>query len=179
MKKIILTVIITLVVLVAGFTAYIYSGAFNVSQLVPHKAITLRLIRTTLHRSIDKRIKNIQVPPLNDTSMFIEGFRHYNEMCTMCHGAPGIDPDEMVEGLYPKPPRFYKSRFMPEPNESFWIIKNGIKLTSMPAFGPTHSDRKIWSIAAFLLDKMNKMSPEEYQLWRKKYSESDSTDVDM
>ena len=179
MKKIIFTVIITLVVIVASFTVYIYSGTYDVSQLTPHNAITKWIIRTTKHKSINKRIKDIQIPPLNDTAMFIQGFMHYNEMCISCHGAPGINPGEMAEGLYPKPPKFYKSNDMPDPNESFWIIKNGIKMTSMPAFGPTHSDQKIWAITDFLLNKMNKMSPEEYQSWIKKYSENDSAHIHL
>jgi mono/diheme cytochrome c family protein len=68
----------------------------------------------------------------------------------------------MCEGLYPRPPKFYKSDDMPDPDEAFWIIKNGIKLTSMPAFGPTHTDTKIWAITAFMLKKMNTMTPAEY-----------------
>jgi len=171
MKKIIFTVIFTLVVIVAAFTVFIYSGAYNVSQLVPHNAITKWIINTTMHRSVNHRIKDIQVPPLNDTAMIIQGLRHYNGMCISCHGAPGINPEEMTEGLYPKPPRFYKSSDMPDPNESYWIIKNGIKMTSMPAFGPTHTDQEIWAMTDFLLNKLNKMSAEEYQAWIHKYSE--------
>jgi len=175
MKKIILTFIITLVVIVAAFTAYIYSGTYDVSQLTPHNAITKWMIRTTMHKSINKRLKAIQVPPLNDTAMIVQGFVHYNEMCVICHGAPGINPEDLAEGLYPKPPRFYKSNNMPDPDESFWIIKNGIKMTSMPAYGPSHTDQKIWAITDFLLNKMNKMSTEEYQTWIKKYSEQDAS----
>jgi cytochrome c len=171
MKKIILTVVILLILIFAGFMAYIYSGAYDISQLVPHNKITRWIIGTTTHYSVKKRLKDIQVPLFNDTSMVAEGFIHYNEMCVMCHGAPGIDPNDMVEGLYPKPPKFYKSDDMPDPDEAFWIIKNGIKMTSMPAFGPTHNDKKIWSITDFLLNKMNKMSPEEYQEWIKRYSD--------
>ncbi len=171
MKKVILTIIITLVFIIAVFTVYMYSGTYDISQLTPHNAITKWMIRTTTHYSIKKRLKTIQVPPLNDTALIVLGFRHYNEMCVMCHGAPGIDPEEMAEGLYPKPPRFYKSDDMPDPDEAFWIIKNGIKMTSMPAFGPTHTDSKIWAITGFLLNKMNSMSPDEYQTWIKKYSE--------
>ena len=171
MKKIILTIIITLVVIVAAFTVYIYSGTYDVSQLTPHNAITKWMIRTTKHKSINKRLKGVQVPVLNDTAMIIQGFVHYNEMCVSCHGAPGINPGEMAMGLYPKPPKFFKSNNMPDADESFWIIKNGIKMTSMPAYGPTHTDQKIWAMTDFLLNKMNKMSPEEYQAWIKKYSE--------
>src|ERR1035437_1564768 len=176
MNKTILTVIITLGVIVAACMAYMYSGAYDVSQLTPHNAITKWMIRTTTHNSINKRLKEIEVPKLNDPVMIVRGFVHYNAMCVSCHRAPGIDPEDMAKGLYPKPPKFYKSDDMPDPDESFWIIKNGIKMTSMPAYGPTHTDRKIWAITDFLLNKMNKMAPEEYQAWIKKYSEQGEKD---
>ena len=173
MKKIILTIIITLVIISVTFTAYMYSGTYNVSQLVPHNGLTKWMIRTTKHKSINKRRKDIQVPPLNDSANYAEGFVHYNEMCVMCHGAPGIEPMEMAKGLYPHPPKFTKSDDLPDPDESFWIIKNGIKMTSMPAYGPTYDDKKIWAMIDFFLNKMNKMKPEEYQAWIKKYSKKE------
>ncbi len=171
MKKAAITVLITLAVLAGAFTVYIYSGNYDISQLSPHNKLTRRIIGITTHHSINKRLKGIEIPRMNDTADFKEGFRHYNEMCVMCHGAPGIEPYEMTEGLYPRPPKFYKSDDMPETDEAFWIIKNGIKLTSMPAFGPTHSDDKIWAMIDFLLNKMNRMTPEEYQDWVRKYTD--------
>lgn len=63
-----------------------------------------------------------------------------------------------------------ESNDMPDTTEAFWIIKNGIKYTGMPAFGPTHSNQKIWAITDFLLNKLNKMSPQEYQQWYQKYA---------
>lgn len=173
MKKIVLTILITLVFLGFASIVYIYSGSYDVSQLTPHSTITKWMIRTTKHYSIKRRLKNIQVPLLNDTITMPQGFVHYDEMCVICHGAPGNNPEELAKGLYPKPPRFYKSNDMPDPDESFWIIKNGIKMTSMPAFGPTHTDKEIWAITDFLLNKMNKMSPDDYSAWLKKYSEGD------
>jgi mono/diheme cytochrome c family protein len=174
MKKTIVTVVGTIIILIAAFIIYIYSGGYNVSQLSPHSAIAKWAINTAKEKSINKQIRNVKVPPMNDTSMLIEGFTHYNEMCSTCHGGPGVSPDELAKGLYPSPPEFYKSHDMPEPAEAFWVIKNGIKLTAMPGFGPTHDDQKIWSITDFLLNKMNKMSPGEYQDWIKKYAGKDS-----
>ncbi len=175
MKKIILSVVLTLVVIIGAILIYIYSGIYNASQLVPHNALTKWAITTTMHRSIDKRLKEIKVPPMSDPAMIAEGFTHYNEMCVTCHGGPGVSPDELAKGLYPQPPKFYKSTDMPDTAEAFWIIKNGIKMTSMPAFGPTHRDEKIWAITDFLLTKLNKMSPEEYQSWVHKYSNPESS----
>ncbi len=171
MKKVIVTVILTLVALIAISVIYIYSGAYNVSQLEHHNAITKWAINTTKHHSIDAHDADIKVPPMNDAAMLQEGFSHYNGMCVSCHGAPGIEPGELAKGLYPKPPKFYKSNDMPDTNEAFWIIKYGIKYTSMPSYAPTHSDQEIWAITDFLLNKLNKMTPEEYQQWKVKYPE--------
>jgi mono/diheme cytochrome c family protein len=122
-----------------------------------------------MEHSIVKRLKEVtNVPALDDTTMIAEGFSHYNEMCVVCHGGAGVEQSEMVKGLYPEPPKFYKSE-MPEPGPSFWIIKNGIRMTSMPAFGPTHTDKQIWAITAFMLKKFNNLTPEDYQNWIKKY----------
>ena len=168
MKKAILTVIITLGVIIIAFLIYIYSGAYNVRQSKGN-SLSEWALNIAKNQSISKRIKEIKVPPMNDSAMFVIGFKHYNEMCSTCHGGPGMSPDELSKGLFPAPPKFYKSEDMPQPAEAFWIIKNGIKFTAMPAFGPTHDDEKIWAITDFLLNKMNKMSPEEYKEWQQKF----------
>ena len=169
MKKVILTVFVTLLVIILSFIICIYSGSYDIGQ-VPHNAFTKWAITTAKEHSISKRIKDIMVPMITDTAMLVEGFKHYNEMCSTCHGGPGISPDELSKGLFPVPPKFYKSDDMPKPAEAFWIIKNGIKFTSMPAFRYTHDDQKIWAITGFLLNKMNKMSPGEYHDWQKRYA---------
>jgi hypothetical protein len=173
MKKVIFTVIVTLAVLAGGFYVYILSGAYDISQLVPHNSLTKNIIQTVKHRSIDKRMETVTVPGnLNDTALLIAGFVHYNEMCTDCHGAPGVSPDEMAEGLYPKPPKIYKRAHEKEAQEFFWIIKNGIKMTGMPAYAPTHDDVKIWAITAFVTQKLSTMSSEEYKAWVDRYAGS-------
>jgi mono/diheme cytochrome c family protein len=173
MKKIILTVFFTLVVIAIGGVIFIYSGKYDVSQMSHHNKITQWIIGKTMEHSITKRIKEVPaIPPLDDTTMIAEGFRHYNEMCVVCHGGAGIEQSEMVKGLYPEPPKLYKSE-MPDPGSSFWIIKNGIRMTSMPAFGPTHTDEQIWAITAFMIKKLNSLSPEEYQAWIKKYPDNE------
>jgi mono/diheme cytochrome c family protein len=44
----------------------------------------------------------------------------------------------------------------------FWIVKNGIKMTGMPAFGPTHDDKTIWNIVAFV-NQLPNMTAEQYR----------------
>jgi mono/diheme cytochrome c family protein len=177
MKKTIITIILTLVVLIAGFFIYITSGAYDISQLTPHNALTKSIIGITTHSSINKRMKENVVPGnIKDTALIVMGFKHYNEMCSGCHGAPGVKPDELAEGLYPKPPELYKHAEEGDAQEFFWIIKNGIKMTGMPAYKPTHNDEKIWVITAFVTQKLAKMTPDEYRAWLKKYAEQNETD---
>jgi mono/diheme cytochrome c family protein len=174
MKRNILLVISTLSVVALAIFIYIESGAYDISQLSPHNNFTKWVIRTTKHNSIDKRVQSVVEPStLGDSSMIVEGFRHYRSMCSMCHSAPGERPDEMALGLYPEPPLIYKHKEQEDPKEFFWIIKNGIKMTSMPAYGPTHSDERIWAITAFVTQKLNKMTPEEYAEWIKKYGQEE------
>jgi mono/diheme cytochrome c family protein len=162
MKSILLSILLTLVVLVIAGLIYIYAGVFDPSQTTPHKPLTQWIINKTLFTSIERRMKDIVVPE-TDTSVFAEGARHYNEMCVVCHGAPGSDPSEFIEGLNPKPPRILRPEDIVPPAEAFWIIKYGIKMTSMPAFGPTHNDDDIWAITSFAVNKMVRMSSAEYQ----------------
>jgi cytochrome c len=178
MKRIIITIIATLSVIALTFFIYIKSGAYDVSQVTPHNNFTKWVIRTTKNNSIDKRMESVIVPSnLGDSSVIIEGFRHYRSMCSMCHGAPGLRPEEMVLGLYPEPPLIYKHKKQEDPKEFFWIIKNGIKMTSMPAYGPTHADERIWAITAFVTGKLNKMTPEEYAEWVKRYDHGEEMET--
>jgi hypothetical protein len=34
--------------------------------------------------------------------------------------------------------------------ELFWVVSNGIRMTGMPAFAPTHKEDEIWKIVAFV-----------------------------
>ncbi|MGH6831853.1 MAG: c-type cytochrome, partial [Methyloceanibacter sp.] len=43
-----------------------------------------------------------------------------------------------------------------------WVVKHGIKMTGMPAWGVTHSDELLWDVVAFLR-KLPELTPEQYQ----------------
>jgi mono/diheme cytochrome c family protein len=170
MKKFI-TVSITLASIALFLLLFIFSGIFDPSALSPHSNFTKWAINTTLDKSIERRAKKIEAPNLFDSSLINEGFRHYNEMCVICHSAPGINESEIAKGLYPDAPKLYEYASQMDSKETFWIIKNGIKMTGMPAFGPTHTDQNIWAITGFVIQKLGKLTPEQYQMWQNKYNE--------
>jgi mono/diheme cytochrome c family protein len=68
---------------------------------------------------------------------------------------------EMSRGLYPRAPEL-RRRSTLTPAEEFWVVKHGIKMTGMPAWGVTHDDEILWDVVAFLR-KMPELTAEEYQ----------------
>jgi mono/diheme cytochrome c family protein len=122
--------------------------------------LATRAIAFARERSIEVRASGVKVPPLGNPAMIAEGAEHYNAMCTGCHLAPGMRENVMRPGLNPKPP-ILASLPPEEPAEQFWIIKHGLKMTAMPAWGETHSDEEIWNVVAFL-QKLPEMSPTRY-----------------
>jgi hypothetical protein len=47
----------------------------------------------------------------------------------------------------------------------FWIVKNGIKMTGMPAWKNDMSDSQIWGVVAWL-EASSKLPPQTYVQWR-------------
>lgn len=153
---------IVLAVLIVAFFIFLYSGIYNISAMSPHNGFTLWMINTLKDNSIEHQAKEIKAPGLSDSNLVKLGFSHYREMCVGCHGGPGQSRDEIGQGLYPKAPNLAESVKELSPSELFWITKNGIKMTGMPAFGKTHPDDKIWAIVSFL-EKLPDMTKEQYQ----------------
>ncbi|WP_425399174.1 c-type cytochrome [Aeoliella sp.] len=78
------------------------------------------------------------------------GIDHYADTCLACHGAPGVPPKEFAKGLNPPAPNLIKSLNNRSDAELFWIVKNGLRMTGMPALGPTHTDDDIWKVVSFV-----------------------------
>ena len=140
--------------------ALVYSGVFDIAADTPHAALTSRILEIARDRSIAVRARDIKVPALDGSQLVASGAKDYAEMCTDCHLAPDQADSELRDGLYPRPPKLTE-RIDASPGEMFWVIKHGIKLTAMPAWGPTHSDERIWGIVAFL-QKLPELTPDQY-----------------
>jgi mono/diheme cytochrome c family protein len=142
----------------------IWTGAYNVAATEPHYAITVSLFSVARDRAIAVRAKEM-TPPSGwlERADLKKGFRSYHEMCVVCHAAPGLKDSVVRKGLNPEPPKLMEDRVQQRPDaELFWIIKHGIKMSGMPAFGPTHTDEEIWEVAAFLR-RLGTMQPTDYK----------------
>nr|MDP9121901.1 cytochrome c [Acidobacteriota bacterium] len=152
--------LLVLVVIVgAGF---VYSGAYDIAASSAEPGWRAHIFETVKDRAIDKRVPTVPPPPpLDDAQMIRTGLIHFSEMCVVCHGAPGVPMSEIGKGLNPDPPNLSMEGEEQSPSRLFWVLKNGIKMSGMPAFGPTHSDAQIWAIVAFL-KRLPKLDEQQY-----------------
>jgi mono/diheme cytochrome c family protein len=149
--KILLTIVICIVVGVAGAIGFVYSGLYDVSASTPDNPIVSWALHTTSDRSVDARLDGIVMPAGLDAPPAIAAGGHlFAENCVVCHGGPGLKPTAIASGLNPQPPNLFRAGRKPWPEEMFRFIKYGVKMTAMPAFGKPFSDDQIWQLAAFL-----------------------------
>jgi len=143
--------------LVGGF---IVSGAYNIGADDHHTAVVLALISELRDRSIAVRSGVLAVPELADAASVAAGARRYQELCVGCHLAPGLGHSQLRAGLYPHPPNLAQQA-SGDPRREFWVIKHGIKMSAMPAWGRTLDDAAIWQLVAFA-QQLPQMSPQNY-----------------
>jgi mono/diheme cytochrome c family protein len=141
--------IIGVVVAVAGL--FTYAGYYDVAADNAHWGVTRGFIDSARDRSIVRQSREVGTPPaLDDPGLLAMGAEHYDDMCVECHLAPGKDEGELRAGLNPKPPKLAVRGTPHAPEQDFWVIKHGVKMTAMPAWGVTHDDHSIWALTAFV-----------------------------
>ena len=151
-----------LLVLVGASAAGIYAGLYNIAADVPHTRPVYWLFETVRERSVAARARDIVVPKdLDDANRISKGAGQYAEMCSGCHLAPGMKRTEISRGLYPRAPELRRQTDL-APAEQFWIVKHGVKMTGMPAWGVTHEDELLWDVVAFVR-KLPELTPDQYE----------------
>ncbi len=161
--RIVKILIVVVLLAIFGGCLFVWSGSYNIAANKPHWAITSEVLEVVRERSIETRAEGLTPPESFPLPLMARAATDYAEMCMQCHLAPGMAPTALQQGLYPQPPVFHEGHGDDHDlREAFWVIKNGIKLTGMPAWGKVHSDDEIWALAQFI-DYLPNMSPQKFR----------------
>lgn len=160
--KFLSALVVFAVALVVGALVIMYLGYYNVGTGNHDNAPMNWALDMAMSRSVAYHARGIKAPDLTDQAMIEQGYRHYHEMCVGCHGAPGVAAGEIAKGLFPEAPDLSESASDWTPEELYWITKNGLKFTAMPAWGPTHDEKALWAMTAFVA-QLPKMTPSQYR----------------
>lgn len=154
--------VLAAILLLVGLGGFVLLGVYDVSALHQHTPLVYRAIDAVLRRSIEYRARGIEPPPLDRPAMIERGFRHYRDACVQCHGAPGVAREDIGKGMTPVPANMVDTARRWRPAEIYWTVRNGIKMTGMPAWEFVYEDEDIWAIVAFV-EAMPGMTAADYR----------------
>jgi mono/diheme cytochrome c family protein len=128
------------------------------------EVVIARMLR---HFAVPAKLRNAKNPiPLTPDAL-AEASRHFADHCAQCHGNDGRGKTEMGKNLYPKAPDMTIAETQNlSDGELFAIIRNGVRLTGMPAWGGDGDDADDWKLVHFIRH-MPKMSKEEIHAMRR------------
>jgi mono/diheme cytochrome c family protein len=151
----ILGVVFTLLVIIAGGYLYLRYGHPPVAVDDPAFPYEAQIVHIPLGARITRDIKQPPFPASEDA--FEQGAHVYKEDCAFCHGIPGSD-SAYGTSMYPAAPQLWRKHktgkvvgVSDDPaGESYWKVKNGIRLTGMPTYTDLLSDSDIWDVTLLL-----------------------------
>jgi mono/diheme cytochrome c family protein len=148
-----------------GAYAFVKSGLYNVAASRPHTQFSEWLTHETMIHSVRRRAASVALPAASTPAQVVHGFCQYETHCVACHGAAAVPRQQWVSGLEPAPPYLLDVQQRFKPRELFWIVKNGIKMTGMPAWRESMTDAQIADVVGYL-EASARMPPQSYLQWR-------------
>lgn len=136
-------------IIIAAIAAAIFAFSYNVAAAVPETSFELGVLHSVMQHSVRERAGVGGAETWSDDELR-KGFQEYDVMCVICHSAPGKERTPISQGMRPQPPNLADTVKQWTTAQLFWIVKNGVKMTGMPAFAASHSDDDIWNIVGFV-----------------------------
>jgi mono/diheme cytochrome c family protein len=116
-------------------------------------AVEDRVARIFRKLATPKAVRDTRNPVAASAEVVAAGRVHFADHCASCHGNDGSGRTEIGRGLYPKAPdmRLAATQSLTD-GELFSIIRNGIRLTGMPAWesGTPGDDLGTWHLVHFI-----------------------------
>ncbi len=161
--KAVLLFVLAIFVVVALYGASLFRGGFS-AQKPPSKLETV-VARAVRNMAIPREAKKQKNPWAGKATPEVLAHckAHWADHCATCHANDGSGNTEIGQNLYPKPPdmRLPATQNLTD-GEIYYIIRNGVRMTGMPAWGDlgTAQDDDSWQLVLFIRH-LPHMTPEE------------------
>jgi len=160
-KGILIGAVGTLVLLGVIGLIVVLTGGYNVAATDRHSPVIGWALTTTMRNAVQNSADEIIAPAEITPAMIAGGAGEYKAMCAQCHGGVGEGRAEWAKTMRPVPPALAQAAERWSIEEVHWLVAHGVKMSGMPAFGPTHNEATVWNIAAFV-KAMPGMTPAQY-----------------
>jgi predicted CXXCH cytochrome family protein len=157
-----LLVLLAVVILAAGYGAYAIRRGFSAAdQPSALEGLVLGTVRNLGIPSSARDEKNPWTAAPDTLQQARENFANH---CASCHGKDGNGEGEIGQSIYPRPPdlRAALTQNLTD-GEIHYIIRNGVRLTGMPALGNPHvevENNNAWKLVLFIRS-ISQLSPQQ------------------
>jgi len=159
-KLLVAMVLVVGLVIAAALAVVVQSG---LSARTPPTAPETMIARAARRLAIPMAARRMRNPVPISAAVLAEGRDHFADHCATCHANDGSGNTEIGAALYPKAPdmRAPGTQELSD-GELFYIIKNGIRITGMPAWGGEGDDADNWKLVHFIR-RLPKITPAEIE----------------
>ncbi|HEY1149955.1 MAG TPA: c-type cytochrome [Pseudoduganella sp.] len=147
--------------LLAGLGGWVVleAGWYDAGATRQHFQFVHSMLERGMHQSVRFHARAIVVPAKRDAAM---GAGLFKAHCEQCHGGPGVAQGVIGLSMQPVPGPLVDAASRFKQNELYWVVRHGIKMSGMPAWGFHLNEQEIWAIVAFL-ERLPHMTPDEYR----------------
>lgn len=141
-----------------------WSGLVPIAASSGHLPPIRWFLGFTMRNAVERQSLLVEKPvglDLGDPMLVRRAAGHFATGCAPCHGAPGVPQSPVVDGMSPSPPRLEERIGRWDDEALFWIVRNGIGYSGMPAWPARERDDEVWAQVAFLR-ALPQMSAERY-----------------
>jgi thiosulfate dehydrogenase len=165
MRNFVLGIIVTIMVLLIGTLGLALLGFLPTRANSIPPQMESHLAMSALDNSVDRHAPRINNPAPPSDENLIAGLKLYTMNCAGCHGGVDRQPSPFGKSFYPPAPTLILDPPDDEEWHLFYVIRNGVRYTGMPAWDKTLSDPDIWKLTAFL-SRINKLPPAVQDYWK-------------
>ena len=148
MRDFLVGLLVGVLIVAGGVYYYFVSGAAPAAVTDPPMLMERRLASRSLDAHIEKA--NVPAPPIQPSEdNYVAAAKVYKDQCAKCHGFPDQPAPAIADNMFPDATLMFKGKGVTDdpPQESYWKIKNGIRLTGMPTFKGILDDTQMWQLA--------------------------------
>ncbi|MDB5936578.1 MAG: cytochrome [Massilia sp.] len=141
--------------------AVLRSGWYHVGATQQHFQVVHTVLEQGMRDSVRHHARGVTVPDLASTQQIKRGAALYRDNCAQCHGGPGVAQSNIGQSMQPLPGPLVDATRHWKAAELYWITRNGIKMSGMPAWEYHLADADMWAVVAFL-HRLPALTPKAY-----------------
>jgi mono/diheme cytochrome c family protein len=150
MRTVALVILVALVVL--GISAWVFVNSWSIGAANPPGALE-RIIASHTKKFFVERAAGAGLPQesASNADSISNGHTIYGGSCAGCHGYDGRTPTTLGRSMSPQAPSLAEGGAQSWSNgELFVIVRDGLRMTGMPAFGSTEKSDEIWDLVHYI-----------------------------